>query len=137
MIAAPPPCPVGEQAVFARALWNDSGFDVTAGALVLIAAHGEWFDWNRKTGPGGYVEPKFDFIADWRRAPGANWFALVGCVDKDKRTCQAVQFGQHMRFAASGRLWLFANDLPFMYWNNSGAICVRIAAAPPVEATSQ
>jgi hypothetical protein len=25
-----------------------------------------------------------------------------------------------------GRLYLFANDLPWMYWNNRGVIAIRI-----------
>jgi hypothetical protein len=28
--------------------------------------------------------------------------------------------------SGEGRLYLFANDLPLMYWNNSGALDVEI-----------
>lgn len=72
------------------------------------------------------------FFSNFRRAPRANWFELVACVDYDLKTAAPVGKGQHTdpkspwRPARIGRLSLFANDAETKYGNNLGTLRVSI-----------
>ena len=112
--------------VDARRRWNDSGVVVEAGQRyrISVAPTETWKDWFVTSGPDGYTKwilKPFEFM---RRASNAPWFALMASVNRSEPTL----VGRECEFEADrcGRLELFANDLPFMYWNNSGRITVSV-----------
>ncbi len=119
--------------VDARLHWNDTGIDVTAGQRLRIIASGAWRDWKVETDADGFSRPHLKLAEPLRRAPSANWFQLCGSVDR--RLDQVVLLGRDVSFSApaSGRLFLFANDVSWMHWNNAGRITVQILACDDAE----
>jgi hypothetical protein len=130
---APTTMRIGQTAyvtVCADKLWNDSGIDVVSGqAFTFIVPGGEeWIDWKRPCGADGYASSYF--LRPWeifRRVPKAKWFELIGTIGRSTR--HPIVIGSKLLDflpAYPGRLYLFANDVPWMYWNNKGTIAVRI-----------
>ena len=116
--------------VYANRLWNDTGVDVVSGqAFNFSVPSGEvWTHWSRECSPDGHLSSRFS--RHWetlRRIPKAVWCQLVGTIGKSTRHPTIIG-SKLIDFlpAAQGRLYLFANDLPWMYWNNRGMIAVRI-----------
>jgi hypothetical protein len=90
-----------------------------------------------------------------RRRPDARWFALIGVivpdvalpaapdgvddvdvdavddVDEQDVVHHSFVIGSNLLFVpeTSGVLYCFANDALFMYWNNSGAVYLRVTEA--------
>ncbi len=93
-----------------------------------MIAIGEWMDGSIRCGPDGYTRATLAFrLAErWRRAPGARWFALVGAVERRRATLFAIERGRTWQPPLAGELYCFANDLPFMYWNNAGSMNLTI-----------
>jgi len=112
--------------VDAQRLWNDTGLHVTAGQRLRVVASGRWRDWTIETDADGFSRAHLKLAEPLRRAPMARWFQLCGAVDR--RLDQVVVLGQDVAFTApaSGRLFLFANDVSWMHWNNAGRITVQI-----------
>jgi len=112
--------------VHARRRWNDSGVVVEAGQRyrISVAPTETWKDWFVTSGPDGYTKCILKPLEFMRRASNAPWFALMASVNRS----EPIFVGQECEFEAdgSGRLEFFANDLPFMYWNNSGRITVSV-----------
>lgn len=116
--------------VYADRLWNDSGIDVARGQTYnFTVPNGEkWIDWSKTCGADGYTSNWL--IRPWesfRRVPEAKWFQLVGTIGRSIRP-PIVIGSQLIGFSAPypGRLYFFANHLPWMCWNNKGMIAVRI-----------
>jgi hypothetical protein len=59
-----------------------------------------------------------------KRKKNANWFALIGTVDRE----HSWAFQSDTQFIApeSGMLVCYFNDVPIMYWNNSGKVVLNI-----------
>ena len=112
----------------ARLRWNDTGLDLLLGATYQLVATGSWVDCRTVSGPEGYPSPNVLLrIAEWARAvPAEPWFALIGGLDRDRRTDFAVGRGCDYAPPRSGRLTCFANDVPLMYFNNSGQIQLTV-----------
>jgi hypothetical protein len=110
--------------IAAREKWNDTGIDLAAGGRYRLAAAGEWIDWTLRSGPEGYPSPNGLMRATerWRRAPREPWFALIGSIGRDPAALFPIGRGLEISAAKSGRLFCFANDVSFMYWNNSGSV---------------
>lgn len=118
----------------AGVLWNDTGVDVRAGETLAVNVSGEWSDLTITTNADGYASPwNMRLFEGLRRLPKARWFALIGCVGHGHRHCQVMSSGaQTLVMPATGRFYLFANDVRGFYWNNTGALTVAIAhRAPP------
>ena len=116
--------------VYANRPWNDSGIDVVSGQAFNFAVPSgeEWIDWQKACGADGYGSTCF--VRPWelfRRVPQAKWFQLIGTIGKSIKS-PVVIGSKLLNFLPPfpGRLYLFANDLPWMYWNNRGVIAVRI-----------
>jgi hypothetical protein len=116
--------------VYADRLWNDSGINVNwRETYNFTVPNGEnWINWRKKCGADGYSSTFL--IRPWeslRRIPEANWFSLIGAIGKSTRPSIAIG-SQLIGFSPPypGRLYFFANDLPWMYWNNKGVIAVRV-----------
>jgi hypothetical protein len=119
--------------VYANRLWNDSGINVGWGQMYKFTVpNGEqWMDGGRLCRADGHASNWL--TQPWenlRRVPSANWFQLVGTIGRS--TKPAIVIGSTpSEFSPQypGRLYFFANDLPWMYWSNKGAIAVRVMRA--------
>jgi hypothetical protein len=116
--------------VYANQLWNDSGIDVGWGERYTFRVpNGEkWINGGQICGADGY--PSTWLKRPWeclRRVPEAHWFKLIGAIGRSVKSRIIVGEGLSDLLAPSaGHLYFFANDLPWMYWNNKGQIPLRI-----------
>ena len=124
---------IGETAyvcVHANKLWNDSGIEVVSGQRYnfRIPQGERWIGWRRTCNADGHsstglIRP-FESL---RRVPEARWLELMGTIGCSTKS--AIRIGQglsNLLVLFSGRLYLFANDLTWMYWKNKGTLAVRI-----------
>jgi hypothetical protein len=113
--------------IFSVEKWNDAEIDLIKGCQYEYKATGKWKDWFIECDANGYSNFLMDLFLRWaKRSPSAKWFQLVGVVDKDKS--YTVELGTEGTFIApeNGRLWVYANDVCFAYWNNYGYIELEI-----------
>jgi len=116
--------------VYANQLWNDSGVNVVSGQVFNFTVPGaeEWTHRRNRCDADGYSSTHLTRRLEiFRRVPRAKWLQLVGTIGKSVRS-PIVIGSQFLEFLppSPGRLYLFANDLPWMYWNNRGMVAVRI-----------
>lgn len=114
--------------VHAEAKWNDTTLELRTGEQYQFQASGRWFDASIECGPAGYKSPSLLFrLAEWlRRAPHADWFALIGAIDKKESTAFLIGDEASLTVTESGVLYCFANDLALKYGNNSGAVSLTV-----------
>ena len=121
--------------VLAKRKWNRSGIQLQkSGRYVCTAPNTEtWRDLDINCDANGWPRDKYKWrfkLFKWaeklRRSSEANWFQLVGTYGESLD--ELIVIGTQHTFEAShdAELCLFANDLPFMYWNNSGSLFVEI-----------
>lgn len=116
--------------VYAGERWNDSGIDVVSGQIYnfTVPAGETWTNSRKICGAEGY--PSDLLMRPWeafRRVPEAKWLQLIGTIGRSVRARTVV--GPSLRDflpPLPGRLYFFANDLPWMYWNNKGMLAVRV-----------
>ena len=124
------------QAIYARHYYNRTGWRVEPGKRYALKATGQWIDLFIPCGPAGYATPPLLFymsvLEPYRRVPDANWFALIGFIDSGKRSTaerHPVIIGEGLhnwRPGRAGELVCYANDLPWLYWNNFGSVTLEI-----------
>ena len=115
--------------VDAAKLWNPSGILLEARNSYCIAVEGDqmWKDWLIPADADGYRRDALRLWEPLRRVPDQNWFKLVGTIGRDQTT--PIIIGKTLsEFSpgSPGELLCFANDIPWMYWNNCGSIEVTI-----------
>jgi hypothetical protein len=97
--------------------------DIRQGAAYAFTASGQWNDWNIPADPVGYDRAWLRPFAGLRVMPKEQWFALIGSIDQDTDTAFLIGASYPSWIAwKTGVLYCFANDIPWMYWNNSGAV---------------
>ncbi len=116
--------------IYACKSWNGTGILVQAGEKYRIDANNElWSDAGIKCTaagqPGNYIQNIFKALI---RCPQAQWFELVATVSNSPKNMLPIGLGADVTFNTekSGELGFFANDVIFMYWNNSGVTHVTI-----------
>jgi hypothetical protein len=113
--------------VFAAEPWNDAQINVAKNQKLSIRASGQWMDAGQPYGPEGYDSRRLKAFEWLRRVPKARWFELIGCIDKRLDQCFVIGTEPEVVAPAAGELYLFANDVRCMYWNNSGYLTVEIS----------
>jgi len=104
--------------------WADTTLRFSKGETYRFEATGRWYDANTPSGPAGYESPNLllRLFQPLRRFPKANWFALIGSIDRHPSATFLIGETLEMNITEGGVLHCFANDLACMYWNNSGWI---------------
>ena len=121
---------IGYISVFANRLWNDSGIDVICGQSYnfTVPASETWIDSGKICGANGHGSnrPMRPWEA-FRRVPEAKWFQLIATIGRSAKA-RIVVGSSLTDFLPPfpGRLYFFANDLPWMYWKNKGMLAVRV-----------
>ena len=122
--------PVNESEIRARCRLNKTPFRLEKGRKYRIGASGRWTDLIRTASPTGYSAAYLRWFEGWRRMPEAKWFSVIGQIDDLENTLfdigKLIENRSLYEAAATGVLHCFANDISFMYWNNRGAINLRV-----------
>lgn len=123
--------------VMAKPKYNWAGVKLIKGASYSFSVEDDdtWTDKDTECGPAGwdtddlpwYKEGAFHVAERFRRLPEANWFALVGAHgDEDDELFLIGESNQPHVAKKDAELYLFANDLPVAYGNNSGSLMVTV-----------
>lgn len=120
-----------EVVVCSRDYWNATGFKVESGSRyrLTVIARDNWNDWGLAADANGWIDRSWfvDQFGSWaRRHDGADWFALIASVGRDAKTYATIGAGSSCIADSGGEIDLFANDAWGFYWNNHGAVKVRI-----------
>ncbi len=121
----------------AESYWNASGLILEKGATYNfeVIEESDWKDAGKDATAEGRIVPVTGFLAAMRslaRAPDQEYFYFMGALRGacyDGLTCEKqFPIGKETKFTApaDGEFCSFANDIPFMYWNNSGSIILEI-----------
>lgn len=124
---------IGETAyvsVFASKFWNPSGINVCWGQkYTFLVPQGEQWSHGRQLCDAnghrsiGLTHP----LERLRRIPQANWLELIATIGKSTKSAIMIGRGvSDILIRFSGQLYFFANDLPGMYWSNTGALALRV-----------
>jgi hypothetical protein len=102
--------------------WNDTEIDLIEGHCYKCTTDGLWKDWFIECSADGYSNFLLDIINWTKRNPKSKWFQLIGVISTDLN--YTIALGTNYPFTAkkSGRLWVYANDADFAYFNNHGEI---------------
>lgn len=115
--------------VNSRPKWNSTSKELISGYryLIVVDKTYEWRDARRYCGADGWQSAVLRPLHFTKRNRSANWLGLVATIGED----EAFVFpeGQCIEIEPScdGHLRFYANDAPFMYWNNSGELRVEIS----------
>ena len=122
--------------VCAQQKWNDAAIAVESGQVYRLSASGQWHDAAIPSGPDGYPSDNprlarwqqvlFQLAEPSRRAPDANWFALVCGVSETETSWFAVARTPEWTPSMNGTLGCFANDLTVKYSNNRGFVTLTV-----------
>ncbi|MBF0121155.1 MAG: hypothetical protein HQK79_20170 [Desulfobacterales bacterium] len=107
--------------------YNHTGIIVERGKKYLAEISGKWTDLIYSCGPEGYSSPNFymKWMEHLKRHTQAPWFALIATID-----CKQLDFHlmpEIFTAKASGEIVCYANDVPFMYWNNFGSLTLNVS----------
>lgn len=111
-----------------RYRWSHTFIAVNAGEVYEITAKAgsTWKDSLTRVSAAGYESARLAPFRRFRRRPDAPWFELIGAVGKSKKTTFRIGLGTTVTVDTSGEILLYANDVAFMYWNNSGNVDVVV-----------
>lgn len=105
--------------------WNATGVMLHAHCQYHIKATGSWTDFYIGTDANGFERKHLRPFKRFKRQPDAPWFALMGSIGKES---PYFLVGAELCLGPgkAGELFLFANDMPAMYWNNRGSLNITI-----------
>lgn len=113
-----------------RLRWNSTGIQVAPGESYRIQASSDlWYDAGIPADANGQSGNFFQRPFKWLiRCKQAQWFQLVGALGHSDNQLFALGMDAQLTVSAgaNAELTLFANDVSFMYCNNSGSIRVSI-----------
>lgn len=106
--------------------WNSTKIELSSGKQYTLTAQGLWIDFYVPCGPDGYWT--LPVVKQKLRFPQSNLFTLIGSIGSDEGSLFAI--GSRLtNFSPdkTGELTCFANDIPYMYWNNWGSITLEVS----------
>lgn len=127
--------------VVAAQPWNRSGILLTNGSYHLSIVHTSqsasgkhqaWQDASCQATPEqGWSNARCGFLSEkftrnFTRSPHIRTFALACSVGPDVENAKAIGDGIAMRVDKADELMCFANDVAFMYCNNSGSVTIQV-----------
>jgi hypothetical protein len=118
-------CKEYNKRIFASKI-NDCDIVVFKDDIVVIEAKNEyWYDASIKCDADGWDNALYEWwpIKMFKDFPNENYMKLCCKVNKEK-----VAIGKKRTFIAkeNGILKLWANDIPFLRWNNAGQLDINI-----------
>ena len=131
-----PPESVSWKTVHAREKFNNTGIKLIKGDWYHIqaAVTEQWKDKNITCNADGWKSERFSnpmkklfqLSERWRVMPEVDWFTLIGTYANHRQN--HIALGSECKFMSTfdDELLLSANDIPWLYWNNSGQIKVSI-----------
>ena len=122
---------VGEsttKTILANKKWNDTQIRLVAGEEYHFKASGQWKDWTIVCDEDGHTSPNPLLRASerFRRVPKERWFAVIGTIQQNEDTSFRIGVEAKISPRSTGLLYCFANDVSFMYWNNTGEIQLTV-----------
>lgn len=126
--------------IAARTPWNVTDILLEAGKTYDFLAEGQWLDASIECTADGYPPPNLNpwqkvllrAFAPLRRVRSAKWFVLIGTIDQDMDTAFLIGRTSRHTMEKTGTLTCFANDVGFMYCNNSGAVTLSVTAVDEI-----
>lgn len=123
--------------VFASEAYNATGLMLEQGATYRFTPYPDqyWFDdgikctalgWHRDDVQLGVKEISMALLEPFRRLPNAQWFSLIGAINKSDKNLFAIADGADVKMVQSGEFTPFANDLSRFYGANAGKIKVKV-----------
>lgn len=124
--------------VYAREPWNWTGIFVEPNDVYDITASSSssWKDAGIICDTRGYRRVWLAPFTRLRRVPAANWFCLCAAVANARNPAVSgiparastfvIGLSKRISTMRGGYLYLFANDIEFMYFNNRGSASVNI-----------
>ncbi|EXJ10240.1 MULTISPECIES: hypothetical protein [Nitrincola] len=118
---------IGESAeatVNPKIKYVESGLLVSVGEQYSFSARGKWKDCHKICDAEGWSDGLIRIFMRFNRIPYQPYFLLCGVVGRDDRHAFPIGVQKEWTVPAnlvgepSGCLYLFANDIPFMYFNN-------------------
>lgn len=105
---------------------NRTSIQLEEGKRYRFKASGHWKDAWEQCPATGYTSMMLWPFEMLRREPRAKWFSAIGRID-DKPNTQfdigdLIETDGIYTATETGTLYCFANDVWFMYWNNTGEI---------------
>jgi hypothetical protein len=119
--------------VYSSVKLNDTGIYLVKDCEYKYNATGVWVDWFIRCNADGFPDALSSFMdtifgRNKKRMPSAKWFQLVGVIKGSQDIAHEIKLGVKGTFSSpeSGRLFVFANDADFAYWNNCGFIELHV-----------
>ncbi|MGK6351570.1 hypothetical protein [Parapedobacter sp. DT-150] len=110
--------------VDAKQPWNPTGLVVITEETYEFVSKGRWKEFVIKTDAAGHSSFFKRPFNRYKRYRQAKWLSLIGSIDKT----HDFEIGKSkvITMPFTGVLYLFANDIPNWYFNNSGKISLLI-----------
>lgn len=121
--------------IIAKKQWNDTHIIMRKSESYNFKSSGLWKDLDIVRDANGYKSLEADSriqkilmqSTEWlRRLPTSDWFKLIGSINHNKKTFFEIGSEATIDIKEEGLFSCFANDLSFMYGNNSGEIELTI-----------
>ncbi|MBE0361256.1 MULTISPECIES: DUF2235 domain-containing protein [Pseudoalteromonas] len=123
--------------VFASEHYNATGLMLELGATYRFAPYPNqyWFDdgikctplgWSRDNVQLGVKEIPMAVLEPFRRLPHAQWFSLIGAINKSDDHLFEIADGADIKITKSGEFCPFANDLSRFYGANAGKVKMKV-----------
>ena len=123
--------------LFASEQYNTTGLMLEQDATYRFTPYPNqyWFDdgikcsplgWHRDNVKLGVKEIPMAALEPFRRFPHAQWFSLIGAINKNDEHLFKIADGADIKITKSGEFCPFANDLSRFYGANAGKIKIKV-----------
>jgi hypothetical protein len=108
--------------------WNYTNIYLEATVTYSLEVQGQqfWHDAWIRSDADGYTKQWLHWAEFLRRSPNDRWFALIGNINQSAMYTFLIGKRTKYKPTVSGELLCYANDVPFMYWNNQGQLLLTV-----------